>query len=191
MADKNKFFRSLLATGFLFFLTGIILMLILPAKRVDSFSSFFFLFLIIVSTFVIYMSIICNNYLFLYLGLNLFVYSIGATIIKINFLESELKRLWPIMLISFGITLIPAGYIKMKKFKTVYIVPATFLSILGIVFMLFSFKIIKVSFGTFFKYAWPVLLILAGLFLIIYYFYSQTSTKTLLDDDLELEKDEN
>ena len=191
MADKNKFFRSLLAIGFLFFLTGIILMLILPAKRVDSFSSFFFLFLIIVSTFVIYMSIICNNYLFLYLGLNLFVYSIGATIIKINFLESELKRLWPIMLISFGITLIPAGYIKMKKIKTVYIVPATFLSILGIVFMLFSFKIIKVSFGTFFKYAWLVLLILAGLFLIIYYFYSQTSTKTLLDDDLELEKDEN
>ena len=115
MADKNKFFRSLLAIGFLFFLTGIILMLILPAKRVDSFSSFFFLFLIIVSTFVIYMSIICNNYLFLYLGLNLFVYSIGATIIKINFLESELKRLWPIMLISFGITLIPAGYLKMKK----------------------------------------------------------------------------
>ena len=92
------------------------------------------------------MSIICNNYLFLYLGLNLFVYSIGATIIKINFLESELKRLWPIMLISFGITLIPAGYIKMKKFKTVYIVPAIFLSIFGIVFMLFSFKIIKVSF---------------------------------------------
>ena len=79
------------------------------------------------------------------------------------------------MLISFGITLIPAGYLKMKKFKTVYIVPATFLSILGIVFMLFSFKIIKVSFGTFFKYVCMACFIDFGWFVFNYLLFLFTN----------------
>lgn len=195
MSDKNNFLRSLLAIGFLFFLLGILFILVLPAKKVEGFVSIFFLFLVILSTFIIYVSILSKNSLFLYLGLNLLVFSIGASVIKFNLFEIHLRKLWPIMLMSAGISLIPASYLKLKKLKTVYIIPASFLCVLGMIFMLFTFKIIKISLGTFFRFACPIIFIMAGIFLISYYFYSQSSKSNLLDNDddeiPDLEKDEN
>lgn len=176
-----KFFRILLAIGFLFVLIGINFMIFSPTKKVEGFISILFFILIVLSAGIIYLSILTKKSLLLYLGLNLFVYSICVSIIKCHDFDVTILKVWPIMMISFGLTLIPCEYLKLKKIKTIYIVPAIVLSVIGIVFMLFSFQVIQIPLAKFFSIFWPVLMIVAGLILIVYYFYNSRTSEQSTD----------
>ena len=53
---------------------------------------------------------------------------------------------------------------------------------LGGFFLLFSCGVIKIPFKIFFIYMWPVLILLAGLFLIAYYFYSVYNKQRFIEE---------
>lgn len=184
MADKNniKLFRGLLAIGFLCVLIGISFIITLPAKNTEGFLVVFFIILMFLSAAVIYFSLIIKKSVLLYVGLNLLIFSIVAEIMVTRLIPLEFKKIWPMVMISCGLTLFPCGYLKYKKTRTIYCIPAAMLIFLGTVFLLFAYHVIKVPFRRFVLYMWPAILIGAGLFLIVYYLYSQNNRESLIDD---------
>lgn len=185
MSIKNniKFFRIVLAVGFLFILIGINFMILFPSKKIEGFIPVLFFILMIFSSITSYIAILTKKSLLLYFGMNLFVYSVGALIIKTSSLEFSIIKLWPIMMISFGLTLIPCEHFKLKKLKVFYVVPSIGLTFLGLVFLLFAYDIITISFFEFVSLYWPVLLVLAGIVLISLYFAGQTLHLPFPDED--------
>lgn len=192
MASKHtvKFFRTFLAIGFLFVLAGLTLLLTLPAKKAEGFLVVFHLALMFGAAVLIYIALLLHKGILLYFGLNIFIYSVGATFVNVNVMDFSFAKLWPLLMISFGITLVPSGYLRFKKMRTIYLIPAAMLSVLGILFALFAFDIITIPFKTFFMYMWPAILLCAGLILIAYYFYSTLNKEKFMDETDDSEPDE-
>lgn len=192
MASKHtvKFFRTFLAIGFLFVLAGLTLLLTLPAKKAEGFLVIFHLALMFGAAVLIYIALLLHKGILLYFGLNIFIYSVGATFVNVNVMDFSFAKLWPLLMISFGITLVPSGYLRFKKMRTIYLVPAAMLCVLGILFSLFAFDIITIPFRTFFMYMWPAILLCAGLILIVYYFYSTLNKEKFMEETDDSEPDE-
>ncbi|MBQ0003484.1 MAG: hypothetical protein KBT21_08095 [Treponema sp.] len=184
MADKNniRLFRGILAAGFLCVMIGISLIIALPAKKTAGFLVVFFIVLMFLSASVIYFSLIIKKAVLLYIGLNLLIFSIVSEVMVTRLIPLEFTNIWPIVMVSCGLTLIPCGYLKFERLRTIYLIPAAALIFLGTVFILFAYHIIKIPFRRFVAYMWPVILICSGIFLIAYYLYSQKNTSAIMQD---------
>lgn len=184
MADKNKIrlFRGLLAAGFLCVMIGISLIITLPAKNTVGFLVVFFIILMFLSAAIIYLSLIIQKTVLLYIGLNLLISAIVLEVMATRLIPIEFTKIWPIIMISCGLTLIPCGYLKYSRMRTIYLIPSAALIFLGTVFTLFAYHIIKIPFRSFVAYMWPVILIVAGIFLIAYYLYSQNNGSAIIDE---------
>lgn len=187
MADKSgmKFYRTLLAIGFLLVLAGMTYYVVLPAKKIEGFLVLLFFILMFLSACVVYISLVLSKAILFYGSLNLFIYSVIELILNTHVIQWNASQLWPIMMIAFGVTLIPSGYLRYKKMRTIYTIPAVVLSFLGFVFILFSFDIIAIPFKTFILFAWPAVLIFCGVILILYYLYAQKYKDKDVDDSYE------
>lgn len=76
-------------------------------------------------------------------------------------------KLWPFIIINTGLSLFPYQIAKFKKLKSNYLFPALLFITLGILFLLFSMKIIPVSFTNFIKTWWPLVFVFMGIMLIV------------------------
>ena len=106
----------------------------------------------------------------------------------LGFLGYGMEELWPVFSIIFGISLIPAGLYKMKRVKSIYLFPAILFILLGILFLLFSAQVIKVSFSKIMVYTFPLLLLAGGAVLIILFLvqnHKKNIFPVLKDDSLD------
>lgn len=179
---SEKLFRLVLAIGLVLILGGISFFLIVPAKNVEGFLFIFYIVLMFLSAVAIYFTIVLQKSFLLYLALNTFIFSTVAAFIVSKETNFAFIKYWPLLVMLFGITLIPSGYVRAKKMRTIYVVPAVVLVGLGSLFLLFSCGVIKIPFRVFFIYMWPVTLFLAGIFLIAYYFYGVFTKKRFIED---------
>ena len=184
MDSKNsvKLFRLVLAIGFILLLCGLTFFLLVPAKNVQGVLFIFYSTLMFLSAVAVYFTIILQKGVLLYLALNTFIFAVVAAFIASKEANFAFIKYWPLLVMLFGITLIPSGYVKAKKMRTIYVIPAIMLVFLGGFFLLFSCGVIKIPFKIFFIYMWPVLILLAGLFLIAYYFYSVYNKQRFIEE---------
>lgn len=192
MSLKNdvKLFRTVLAFGFLFVLAGLTFIFSLPAYKAEGFMFVLHIALMFIGAIMVYFSLVLHKSILLYLGLNVFIISVCAVFISSNKANYELIKYWPLLLISFGITLIPSGYFRYKKMRTFYVIPAIVLVVLGIMFCLFAFKVITVKLKDYVIYMWPGIFLAAGIILIILYFYGICHKTGILEEVSESESDE-
>lgn len=192
MTSKNdvKLFRSVLAIGFLFVLAGLTFIFSLPAHKAEGVLFSIYLALMFIGAVMVYFSLVLHKSLLLYLGLNVFILSVCIIFISSNKENYQLVKYWPLLLISFGVTLIPSGYFRYKKMQTFYVIPAVALVLLGILFSLFAFKIITIKFNEFVIYMWPGIFLTAGAVLIGLYFYGVCNKNKLLEEVDEDEADD-
>ncbi len=168
--EKNRFIYNIfLAAGLLSFITGIILFFILPANQFETYNFFMHVVILFAAIAIVYFSVILNKAFAFYISVNVAFAALMLLVMSALGREFSLVRFWPVFLMFFGITLIPAGRIKYHRFKTIYVVPSSCMFFMGAFFILFSFKIIKVSLRTVVSYSMPVFLILCGLVLITLY----------------------
>lgn len=183
--NKNtdlKFSRILLAIGFLLILAGLTFLILVPSSEAKNFFYIFYLALMFVSAAAIYSSLILQKGFMLYLALNTFIFSVIAAFITSNEANFPFIKYWPILVISFGLTLIPSGYVRANRMRTIYVIPAIVLVVLGLIFLLFSTGIIKTSFKDAVLFIWPTILFLAGVVLVALYFYGISKNKPLIDE---------
>ena len=111
-----------------------------------------------------------------YLFLASFMIQSGAFLLLVfsGLLVFPFSRLWPLLALFAGLSLIPAGWHRYGAFKSRFVVPASGFVILSVGFLLFSFEILPFSFKSFILAWWPLLLILAGILLMLISFSARS-----------------
>ena len=97
-----------------------------------------------------------------FLGLLVFCIGLCMTFVFTNVLPFGPEHLWPISLLLCGICLLLTCVFKHQKIRGVYLIPSLLIVLLGGVFLLFSFGVIKISLSSFVAKWGPLMLILAG-----------------------------
>ncbi|MCR5724395.1 MAG: DUF5668 domain-containing protein [Treponema sp.] len=160
-------FNLLLAFGVICIIVGLFLLL-----RVSFNYQLEFSFLSFAVTFtgavLFYLSMtITRRALFFFLGLYLCLASFFTWFVTSGLIPLSMTELWPVEVVLSGICLAGTGIFKNHTLRTRYLFPSVTLIVFGLVFLLFSLDIIRVSFFSVFSRWWPLLLILLGLALVV------------------------
>ena len=187
----NNLQNFLLAFGLSCILFGIYFLVSFSAKGTTGLSVFLrFMCLSGFGMVILFFSIACfKNYLLIFVGTNLVFFGILALIIDTNVSGLKLNELWPFLVVSSGLSLLPAGLYRTKRIKSVYLFPGIALLFSGLFLLPFSLHIVGLSFKKFASIAFPIIIILLGLILVIVFFYQQTHQKNFpyMNDDSEME----
>lgn len=173
--DNRKFQNILLALGLFLFLAGIVMAFLPPMVQMETYHFALNCALVLITAALVYFSILSQNAVVFYISVNLCLLSLGLLFLNARLGVVQFKQYWPIVVIVFGITLLPVGRFHYKKFRTLYVIPSAALTVLGAFFFLFTFKIINMKMRVFFSYFMPFILIAGGISLIIMYYVRQSA----------------
>ena len=141
-----------------------------PAGQIESYHFALNCVLALISAGCVYFSLLIQKPVIFYLSANFCILSFLSLILNANSVMLQFRQFWPLVVVTFGATLLPIGRFHYKRFKTVYVIPSAALTILGAFFLLFTFKIIKMSMREFFSRFMPFFLTVCGISLIVLYY---------------------
>ncbi|MCQ2589471.1 MAG: hypothetical protein MJ179_03510 [Treponema sp.] len=109
-----------------------------------------------------------------------------------NLIPGSIKQWWPVYGVAGGILLFVSGFYKYKKIDWGFVIPSIVLEILGFWLMLFSFKIVSISFKTFMICFGPLLLVMfCVLLFVIYILQKKNSSSSSAETEInQFEDDE-
>ena len=90
---------------------------------------------------------------------------------------------WPLVGVLSGLWLFVSGMYHYHRIRFGYFVPALTLFFLGLLFMLFSFKIVSISFQTAALIGGPLFMLFLAVFIVCLYFAQKRNKKLILEDD--------
>jgi hypothetical protein len=185
--DNRKFQNILLALGLILFLAGIVMAFLPPVAKMETYHFVLNCALVLVTAALVYVSLLTQSSVVFYISVNLCLLSLAVLFLNARLGEVHFRQFWPIVVVAFGVTLLPVGRFHYKKFRTFYVIPSAALTFLGAFFFLFTFKIIKMPMRVFFSYFMPFILIAGGIALIAAY-YARLKAKDIFpamqeDDD--------
>jgi len=94
------------------------------------------------------------------------VFLLANTVLK----QESLLRIWPSFMLVTGLSLVPYGFRKRGSARTAIIIPAIFISVLSLLFFLFSLRRPEGGFAQFVRQWWPMILVILGIALIVSFF---------------------
>lgn len=182
----------LLAVGLLLLLTGLF---VYVGRHESSVRLFAFRPLIVLGLGIILLFTslaFTGNSLSLFFGL--FFLQIGGILLVMDagILTCGFSQIWPTIMIATAFSLFPAGLYKARRVRTVYLFPAIMMLLLGIIFLLFSFRVFPVPFKEFVVRCWPLMVMLSGGGLVVIFFVQQLNANHFpyLEDDSLVDGDE-
>mgnify|MGYP007069873475 CR=1 FL=1 len=179
----------MLALGLLLFLVGVAWAFMPPSGQIATYHFIINCVLVLITAGFVYFSLLAKKPALFYIFSNCCILSLLSLILNARSVSINIGQFWPVIVILFGITLLPMGLFHYKEFKTIYVIPSVSLTILGAFFFLFTFKIIKVSMREFFARFMPLIFIAGGISLIALY-YARLKVKDKLPVIREDEDDE-
>ena len=123
------------------------------------------------------------------MGLELVFWGTGIWLYLCSVIPYSFYEWWPMLGVSAGLFLFIAGIIRYKKLLFRYVIPAAALFLLGIWFMLFSFKVIKISFRDVAIVGGPLFFIMSGIFIIGFFLLQKKHSNLVVSDDENTEFD--
>jgi hypothetical protein len=91
--------------------------------------------------------------------------------------ETSLVKIWPGFMLITGLCLIPYALRKKVRYRIAVLISAASIIALSCVFLPFSLGIATVNFTEFVLTWWPILPLILGIFLVVYYTYSKHKRK--------------
>ena len=119
----------------------------------------------------------------LFLGLELLFWGLGFWLKLCNYIPFSFYQVWPLIGVTAGLFLFIAGIIRYRKLYFRYVIPSLTLFLLGIWFMLFSLKIIKVSFRDVAIIGGPLFFIMSGIFIIGFFLLQKKHKNLVVTED--------
>jgi len=187
MTDKNEKDKKILnrisnniilATGLLFLILGIFLLVLFTSDLGLTLHSLRPLLFLIIGGVILYYALIKRREGWIFFpGLFLFLTGILYLLIDLKISQHTIDSLWPVMVINCGIAVLCAGIMHTGRIKLVILIPSTMIILLGVIFLLFSLDIITKSFSSLAAIWWPVILILGGIGLLIVFFMENKFSK--------------
>ncbi len=120
-------------------------------------------------------------------GLSAILSGILFMLFQTNLLPFTLNEGWPLVLLFIAISIFTIGKIKFHRINFSYDFSAFFLLVMSILFSLFSFKIISLSFTQIIYFSIPIMMILAGIFLVFLFIHRQKINDIFKSENLELD----
>ncbi len=164
---------AVFALGLLLFLVGVTWAFMPPAGQIAPYHFALNCVLVLITAAIVYFSVLLKKPALFYIFANFCILSLLSLILNANSVTFQFEQFWPMVIVIFGVTLLPMGRFHYKKFKTIYVIPSIALTALGVFFLLFALKIIKVHLREFFSRFMPLILIAGGITLIALYYARQ------------------
>lgn len=177
-------FNLLLGTGIAFVVLGIVLLATLATDIDLKPSSYRYLVLSILGGILLFISIVkIKKKSIMFVGLFLIMTGSLLFFISINYVPYSLDRLWPVIVIFCGVSLLPSGIYIHKGIRASYMIPSVAMVFLGFLCLMFSLDIIQEPFLQLASRWWPITLIMAGLCLVILFFIRNKHSIQLEDEE--------
>jgi hypothetical protein len=171
---SSKYLDVLLATSMFLILAGFLLLVCFSDEASSFAANFWPLVILIAGVVFLYfpIAITGSTYQF-FLGLVLSATGAFSTLVVNKMIHYEMTEWWPLIVVFSGIGLIAAGCYKYHRMLVSYTIPAVMLIGLGCVFLLFSFKIIHISFRRFAASFGPVFLVIGSVLMVCFFFFQK------------------
>lgn len=173
--ENNRIQNIMLALGLLLFLVGVTWAFMPPAGQIAPYHFVLNCVLVLITAAFVYFSVLLKKPALFYIFANFCILSLLSLILNANSVDLNFEQFWPVVIVIFGVTLLPMGRFHYKKFKTIYVIPSLALTTLGVFFLLFTLKIIKIHLREFFSRFMPLFLIAGGITLIALYYARQNA----------------
>ena len=178
-----KLSNTILAFGMLLIFAGVLLALAFAGKSPDFASWGIPVGIFLAGLAILYSYIAFSRSPFkLFSGLTLSLFGIFSLVLVFDCFSVGLEKLWPFFVILTALSLLIAARTTGKVFAINYDLPALSLFALGIVFLLFSFNVIKMPLSRLALLICPLTLILAGTFLVILFSHRKSILEILPED---------
>jgi len=118
----------------------------------------------------------------LYIGLLLFGCGLFTYLVA-KILPYTIMQWWPVYGVLASLFVLIDGLFIYRRLKLGYAFPSFLIMGASLIFLLFSFKIVKASFTTVFFIAGPILLISFAVFFTLIFIAQKKTKKLILDDD--------
>lgn len=125
----------------------------------------------------------------IFIGFELCFWGIAVMLRELKILPYTFIQWWPMIGVTAGIFLFIAGMVKYQRLQFGYVIPSISFFLMGIWFMLFSLKIIKVSFRIVALVGGPLFIIMAAIFIIAFFLLQKNNSNLVVKDDENIDQD--
>lgn len=119
----------------------------------------------------------------IFIGFELLFWGIVLVLREEQILPYTFIQWWPVIGVTAGVFLYIAGFVKYRKLLVGYFIPSLTMFLLGIWFMLFSFKIIKVPFQVVALVGGPLFIMMSGILIIALFLLQKNHSNLVIKDE--------
>jgi len=175
---EPRFPNKLLFFGVLFILIGVLLQLWTTGYLPGFIDLWPVIFIILgfIAMYYVWVQDASEHYIFI----GMFFILGGSYFLLINTVLSEggIEQYWPFFMAITGISIIPYAMRKQGRQRMALIIPGVSITLLGLIFLIFSLDLVEISFRKFVIIWWPAFIILFGVILLALYLYKQQIEKS-------------
>lgn len=181
-----RFYNMILALG-IFLITAGFIMFILSPGGTDSLvmTAWPIVGIIFGAVFLYFTLSFTHNSFHLFLGIFCSLSGIFFGLVTGGVIPKTIREWWPASVVFASIALLAAGFYKAHKLRIAYTFPAVTLLLFGIVFLLFSFRIIPGSFKSFVLTFIPFFIISSGIFMVVLFLLQQKYNQFYVEEESE------
>lgn len=172
----------LLALSIILFLVVFIVTIFNSEKEHAKILDFLPVFLMIVGLSVVLLTPSTKSSYQLFIGLGFIFIGGFSFLLMRSIIERTLLQLWPVIGIGNGVILFIAGFYKYRKISFGFVIPSIAMIVLSAWFLLFSLKIVSISFKEFVIVFGPLLLVMLCVLLFVVYIFKR-NTKSSEEPD--------
>ena len=172
----------LLALSIILFLVVFIVTIFNSEKEHAKILDFLPVFLMIIGLSVALLTPSTKSSYQLFIGLGFIFIGGFSFLLMRGIIEGTLLQLWPVIGIGNGVILFIAGFYKYRKISFGFVIPSIAMIVLSAWFLLFSLKIVSISFKEFVIVFGPLLLVMLCVLLFVVYIFKR-NTKSSEEPD--------
>ncbi len=175
----------LLALSIILFLVVFIVTIFNSEKEHAKILDFLPVFLMIVGLSVALLTPSTKSSYQLFIGLGFIFIGGFSFLLMRSIIGGTLLQLWPVIGIGNGVILLIAGFYKYRKISFGYVIPSIAMIVLSAWFLLFSLKIVSISFKEFIIVFGPLLLVMLCVLLFVVYIFKRNSKSSEEPDQFQ------
>ena len=181
-----RFYNMILALGIFLITAGFIMFILSPGGTDSLFMTAWPVVGMVLGAVFLYFTLsFTHNSFHFFLGIFCALSGIFFGLVTSGVVPKTLHEWWPASVVFASLALLASGFYKAHKLRIAYTFPAVTLLLLGIVFLLFSFRAIPVSFKSFALMFVPFFIIISGIFMVVLFLLQRKYNQFYVDEDIE------
>ena len=186
-----RFYNMILALGIFLITAGFIMFILSPGGTDSLFMTAWPVVGMVCGAVFLYFTLsFTHNSFHFFLGIFCALSGIFFGLVTSGVIPKTIHEWWPVSVVFASLALLASGFYKAHKLRIAYTFPAITLLLFGIVFLLFSFRIIPCSFKSFVLMFIPFFIIISGVFMVVLFLLQRKYDQFYVDEEETEEIDE-